>query len=74
MILIVKCGRPKINQIDMRTQQHPSELRTPRIQSTTARDIPIIRKSLIVVVEKQDVLRFEVGMDEIEVVKEGNRT
>ena len=72
MIFIVKRGRSKINQINMRTQQHPSKLRTARVKCGTARYVPVVRKCLIVVIQEQDVLGFQVGMDQVEVVEEGD--
>ena len=73
VVLIVKCRRPEINQVDLRTEQHPPELGTPRRQRTTARDIPVVRERLVCVIQQQNVLWLEIGVDEIKIVQERYR-
>lgn len=73
VVLIVKCRRPEINQVDLRIEQHPPELGTPRCQRTTARDIPVIRERLVSMIQQQNVLWLEIGVNEIKVVQESNR-
>lgn len=72
VVLIIERRRAKIYQVDLRTEQHPPELGAPRRQGTRRRDIPVISKRLVVMVEEQDVLRLEVRMNEVEVVEEGD--
>ena len=73
MIFIIKSGRSEIDQIDVWTQKHPSKLRTPSIQRTTAGYVPVVCESLVIMVEEKDILRLKIGMNEVEVVKEGYR-
>lgn len=73
VVFIIECCTPKVDQVDMRRKQNPPELRTPRSQRTARRDIPIIGERLVCVTEEQDVLGLEVGVDEVEVVQEGDR-
>ena len=72
MILIIERRTPKINQVDLRTQQNPPKLRAPRSQRAARWDIPVISKRLVRMTQEQDVLGFEIGMDEVEVVQEGD--
>ncbi len=51
VILIVERRTSKIDQIDLRLQQNPPELGTPRCEVTAGWDVPVVRKCLVVVVE-----------------------
>lgn len=52
MILVVKRGTTKIDEVDLWTQEHPPELRRPSIQRATTGDVPVVRERLIIVVEE----------------------
>ena len=74
MVFVIKRGRPKVDKVDMRTQEYSSELRAPRVQRAAARYVPIVCECLVVVIEQKDILRLEVGVDEVQVVEERYRT
>lgn len=68
MILIVESRAPKINKVDLWAQKHPPELGGSGRQRARRRNVPVVREGLICVTDEEDVLGFQVGVDEVEVV------
>lgn len=72
VIFVIECGAPEVNKIDVWRQQDSPELRAPCGQGTARRDVPVVGEGLVGVTQEQNVLRFEIGMDEVEVVQKGD--
>lgn len=72
VIFIVKRRRAKIDEVDARVEQHSPELSSTCCKCARRRDVAVVCEGLIGVVEQEDVLGFEICMDEIRVVKKGN--
>lgn len=69
MVLIVEGGGTKIDQPNLTVKEDPS---LPSITGVCVRgggDGAVVGESLVVVADEEDVLRFQVGMDEVEIVK-----
>jgi len=65
MILIIKRSGPKVDQIDLWLQQNPPELRSTLVQCTRGRYVPVVREGLVLMIEQQNVLRFQIRMNEV---------
>lgn len=72
VILVVECGTAEVDEVDLRTQQHSSELCRSCRQCAGGWNVPIVGESLVCVAEQQNVLRLQVGVDQIQVVQECN--
>lgn len=70
VILIVECGTAEVDEVDLRAQQHSSELCRSCRQCAGGWDVPIVGEGLVCVAEQQDVLRLQVGVNQIQVVQE----
>lgn len=73
MVLVIKRSGPKIDEIDLRLQQNPPELRSTLVQCTRGRYIPVVCEGLVLMIEQQNVLRFQVRMDEVQIMQERDR-
>lgn len=72
MVLIVKRRAAKIDEVDVWTEEHSSELGRPGGQSARRGNVAVVRKGLVCVIEQQDVLRLQVGVNEVQIVQEGD--
>ena len=69
VIFIVECGRPKVDKPDLRVEQDFSVTRGAGSGGRGGRDVAVIRECLIRIVDKQDVFRFQISVDQVKVVK-----
>ena len=72
VVLIVERSRSKVDESDFRVEKDLAMACCPVYSSRRRRHSSIVRKSLIVVVNKQNVFRLQIGMNEVEVVQKGN--
>lgn len=70
VILVVECGRPKVNQADLAVQQHPSLPGVPGRGMRGGWDASVVGERLIAVAYKEDILGLQVGVDEVEIVED----
>ena len=70
MILIVECGRTKINQSNLTIKQDSSLSGSPCRAVGGRWYVAVVSKCLILVVDQQNIFWFEVGMNEIEIMKD----
>lgn len=73
MIFVIKGRRTKVDESNLRVEQHPAELCRAGICVGRRRDVAIICEGLVVVLYKEDVLGLEIGVDEIEVMQDCKR-
>ena len=69
MVLIVEGSRSEIDQVDLWAQEHPAELGRPRIYRARGRDVAVVGEGLVCVVEQQDVLGLEIGVNQVEIMQ-----
>ena len=70
MIFILKGSRTKVDQPDLGVEKHPP-LRCLSVDCGRGRgNFPVVGERLIRVVTQQDVFRLEIGVDQVEVVKD----
>jgi hypothetical protein len=70
VVLVIKGSRTKVDESNLGVQQYPTELCRARIRVGRRRNVAIICKGLVVVLYKEDVLRFEISVDEIEIMQD----
>ena len=70
VIFIVESGRSKINQVDLRRKQHSPELGTSCCESGRRGYVAVVGEGLIRMTEQEDVFRLQIGVNEVEIVKE----
>ena len=63
MILVVKRSRSEVDQSDFRIEQNSPLSCTTLLADGRTRDLTIIRKGLVVVSNKEDVFRLQVGVN-----------
>lgn len=69
VVLIVKRGRPEINQSNFTIQKNASLACVSRGRVRRRWDGPVVGEGLVGIADEQDVFGFQVGVDEVEVVK-----
>ena len=72
VIFIVESGRPKINEPNFTVKQYATLPSRPRRSQRRRRYVPVISEGLIQTIHKKDILGLQVGMDEVEVMEEGD--
>jgi hypothetical protein len=72
VVFVIEGCWSKVDQADLGIKKNLAMPRRPVHSCWRWWYSSIVRKSLVIVVDKQDVLRFQIGVDEVEVVKEGN--
>jgi hypothetical protein len=70
VILVIKGSRTKVDESNLGVQQYPTELCRARIRVGRRRNVAVIREGLVVVLYKEDVLRFEISVDEIKIMQD----
>lgn len=70
MIFIIKGSRAKVNQTDLAVQQDASLRSFTGDGERGGRDVSVVGEGLVVVVDKEDVFGFQVGVDEVEIVED----
>lgn len=69
VVLIIKCGRAKVNQSDLAVKENTSLASVAGVRVRGGGDRAVVRECLVGVADKEDVFRFQIGMDEVEVMK-----
>lgn len=70
MILVVECGRTKVDQSDFRIEEHSSKPSRSLRGGRGGWYVAVVRKGLVGVVDEQDVLRLQVSVNEVEIVED----
>jgi hypothetical protein len=70
VVLVIKRGRAKVDESNLGVKQHPAELCRAGICVGRRRDVAVICEGLVVVLHKEDVLGFEIGVDEVEIMQD----
>ncbi len=52
VILVIESRAAKVDEVDLRREQHLPKLRTSRCQGATRRDVTVVRKGLVGVVQQ----------------------
>lgn len=74
MVLVLKGGRTKIDEPDLRVKQDLPLRRLAVDRLRRRRHLAVVRECLILVVAEKDVLGLEVGVDQVEVVEDCARS
>lgn len=70
VILVIEGGRSKINQSNLTIQEDASLTCCPRCCMRGRRDCSVVGERLIRVAHEQDVLGFQVGVNEVNVMED----
>lgn len=70
MVFVIKGGGTEINQPDLTVKENPSLPSVTRVCVGGGGDGAVVCEGLVVVADKENVLRLQVGMDEVEIVKD----
>jgi hypothetical protein len=70
VILVIKGSRTKVDESNLGVKQHPTELCRAGICVGRRRDVAVICEGLVVVLHEENVLGFEIGVDEIEIMQD----
>jgi hypothetical protein len=72
VILVIECGRTKVDEPDFRVEEYLAMSCTAIDSCRGRRYGPVVRERLVVVVNEQDVLRLQIGVDQVQVVQKGD--
>ena len=72
VVLVVERSRAEINKPDLGVQQNLAMSRLSASNCRGRRHGPVICERLVIVVHQKDVFWFQVGVNQIKVVEEGN--
>ena len=70
VVFVIKRGRPEINQSDVTIQKNSSLTCVPRRRVGRRWDCAVVGEGLVGIADEQNVFGFQVGVDEVEVVKD----
>lgn len=70
VILLVKRGRAKVDKPDFTVPENSSLTSTPRAGVRRGRNCSIVGEGLIMIAQQEDILGFQVGVDEVEIVED----
>jgi hypothetical protein len=70
MILVIERGRSKVDQPNLAIQQHSPLAGRPRGSVRRRGNVPVVGEGLIGPVDQKNILRLEVSMDKVEVMKD----
>lgn len=74
MVLVLEGGRTKVDEADLRVKKDLPLRRLTVDRLRRRRHLAVVRKCLILVVAEKDVLGLEIGVDQVEVVKDCARS
>ena len=69
MVLVIECGRSEVNEADFTVKQYSPLTSSPRGDVRRRGNIPVVGKCLKCSIYQKNVLRLQVGMDEIKIMK-----
>lgn len=72
VVLIVKCGRPKVDEPYLGVKKHLAVSCCAIDRRRRRRYCAVVCEGLVRILDQQDVLGLEIGVDEIQVVQEGD--
>lgn len=70
MVFVIEGGRTKINQPNLAIKKDPSLPSVAGIRVRGGGDGAIVGEGLVVAADKEDVFRLQVGMNEVEIMKD----
>lgn len=70
MIFVLECSGSEIDEADFRVQEHTSLVCLTRNRGGRGGYLAIVRECLIVIVTKKNILRFQIGMDKVQIVED----
>lgn len=70
MVFIIECGRTKIDKTDLTVKEDPSLASIAGVRVGGGRNATVVGEGLVGAADEKDVFRFEIGMDEVEVVED----
>lgn len=70
MVFVLECGRTKIDEPNLRVQKDLPLCSLAAYGRGRRRNLPVVRESLIVILAEQNILRLQVGMDEVEIMED----
>ena len=69
MVLVMKGGRTEVDQTNFSIQQDSSLAGGSIVERRRRRNFAIIRECLVIIMTEKNILRFQISVDKIEVVK-----
>ena len=70
VVLVLEGGRAKINQSNLRVQEHLPLCSLTAHRRARRRNLPIVGKCLVFAVAQQDVLRLQIGVDQVQIMED----
>ena len=70
VVFVIEGGRAKVDEANLAVKEDSSLARIAGVRMGGGRDGAVIGEGLIGTADEEDVFRFEIGMDEVEIVED----